>query len=50
MTRMDACALNRIAQLLSGSGSIEIRYHGCTMADVNAYAIHSMYAEVTDVR
>ena len=26
ITRMDACALNRIAQLLAGTGAVEINY------------------------
>ena len=45
ITRMDACALNRIAQLLSGSGAVEIQYRGTTLADVDAYAMEAMRAE-----
>ena len=35
ITRMDACALNRIAQLIAGSGAIEINYKGISMEGVD---------------
>lgn len=34
ITRMDACALNRIAQLLSGDGAVEIDYKGVRLSGV----------------
>lgn len=34
MTRMDACVLNRIAQLLSGDGAVEIDYKGVRLDGV----------------
>lgn len=36
MTRADAQAMNRIAQLIAGSGAAEINYHGANVADVDA--------------
>ena len=36
MTRFDACALNRIAQLMAGDGAAEINYHGMKPANINA--------------
>lgn len=35
MTREDACVLNRIAQILSGTGAAEINYKGITPAGVD---------------
>ena len=35
ITRMDACVLNRIAQLLSGKGSVEIDYKGAKIDGVD---------------
>ena len=37
ITRMDACALNRIAQLLSSAGAVEINYMGMKMEGVEEY-------------
>ena len=37
ITRMDACALNRIAQLLAGAGAVEINYRGVKMEGVEEY-------------
>lgn len=37
ITRMDACALNRIAQLLAGDGAIEIDYQGARIDGIDAY-------------
>ena len=38
ITRMDACALNRIAQLLAGAGAVEINYRGMKMEGIEAHA------------
>ena len=35
MTRLDACALNRIAQLIAGSGAAEINYKGMEPNDID---------------
>ncbi len=35
ITRMDACVLNRIAQLLSGKGSVEIDYKGAKIDGID---------------
>lgn len=35
ITRMDACVLNRIAQLLAGDGAVEIDYKGAQMQGVD---------------
>lgn len=35
ITRRNACALNRIAQLLSGLGAVEIDYKGARMSDID---------------
>lgn len=37
ITRLDACILNRIAQLLSGEGAVEINYRGTKLGDVDRY-------------
>ena len=36
ITRMDACVLNRIAQLLAGEGAVEIDYKGARLSGVEA--------------
>lgn len=36
MTRFDACALNRIAQLMAGDGAAEINYRGMKPANIDA--------------
>ena len=36
MTRFEACALNRIAQLMAGDGAAEINYHGMRPANIDA--------------
>ena len=36
MTRLDACALNRIAQLIAGDGAAEINYRGMRPANIDA--------------
>jgi hypothetical protein len=36
MTRFDACALNRIAQLMAGDGAAEINYHGMKPTNIEA--------------
>ena len=36
MTRVDACILNRIAQLLAGDGAVEINYKGARLGDVDS--------------
>ena len=36
MTRFDACALNRIAQLMAGDGAVEINYRGMKPANIDA--------------
>lgn len=38
MTRLDACVLNRIAQMLSGKGAIEIAYKGVVPSRVESLA------------
>ena len=35
ITRFDACALNRIAQLMAGDGAAEINYHGMKPSNVD---------------
>jgi len=35
MTRFDACAMNRIAQLVAGDGAAEINYHGMKPNDID---------------
>lgn len=35
MTRFDACALNRIAQLIAGDGAAEINYKGMKPKDID---------------
>lgn len=35
MTRMDACILNRLAQLISGPGAVEIRYDGLVPSQID---------------
>ena len=35
MTRFDACALNRIAQLIAGDGAAEINYHGMKPTNID---------------
>ena len=35
MTRFDACAMNRIAQLIAGDGAAEINYHGMKPNDID---------------
>ena len=35
MTRLDACALNRIAQLIAGAGAAEINYKGMKPKDID---------------
>jgi len=35
MTRFDACALNRIAQLIAGDGAADINYHGMKPTDID---------------
>lgn len=36
MTRLDACAMNRIAQLIAGDGAAEINYHGMKPTNIDA--------------
>ena len=38
MTRLDACVLNRLAQMLSGEGAVEIAYRGIVPAQVESLA------------
>ena len=35
MTRLDACVLNRLAQLIAGSGAVEIVYKGVCLGDID---------------
>ncbi len=42
ITRMDACVLNRIAQLIAGKGAVEIDYKGARLEGVE-----TLVAEVT---
>ena len=35
MTRLDACAMNRIAQLIAGDGAAEINYHGMKPTNID---------------
>ena len=39
ITRLDACALNRIAQLLAGDGAVEINYKGAQVGDIDRYVM-----------
>jgi hypothetical protein len=36
ITRLDACTLNRIAQLIAGDGASEINYRGVEVQNVDA--------------
>ena len=38
MTRLDACALNRLAQLIAGPGAVEIVYKGARPEDIDRLA------------
>lgn len=38
MTRLDACVLNRLAQMLSGEGAIEIAYRGVVPSQIESLA------------
>lgn len=44
MTRMDACVLNRIAQLICGEGSVEINYHGMQPSGVEKLVAQAVMA------
>ena len=41
ITRMDACVLNRIAQLLSGDGAVEIDYKGARLEGVEEAVVRA---------
>lgn len=45
MTRIDACILNRLAQLISGPGAVEIIYKGMQPSDVDALARRAVNAQ-----
>lgn len=45
MTRVDACVLNRIAQLLAGEGAVEIDYKGARLNDVDRYVGEALKLE-----
>lgn len=45
ITRMDACALNRIAQLLSADGAVEIDYKGACIEGVEEFVSRATEAE-----
>ena len=40
--RMDACALNHVAQLLAGEGAAEINYRGMRPLDVERLAAQAV--------
>ena len=42
MTRFDACAMNRIAQLIAGDGAAEINYHGMKPNDIDRLACEAV--------
>ncbi len=42
MTRIDACVLNRIAQLFAGDGAAEINYKGSDPGDVERYVAQAV--------
>ena len=46
MTRLDACVLNRLAQLIAGSGAVEIVYKGVCPEDVDRLARDAVGAPV----
>ena len=35
MTRLDACVMNRLSQLIAGEGAVEINYKGMTPNDID---------------
>ena len=43
MTREDACVLNRVAQMLCGSGAAEINYRGLVPADIGKLVERAMH-------
>ena len=45
ITRLDACVLNRLAQLLAGTGAVEIDYKGARLAGIDAALHQSMKLE-----
>ena len=45
MTRFDACALNRIAQLIAGEGAAEINYHGMKPGNVDGLVAEACRAD-----
>lgn len=45
MTRFDACALNRIAQLMAGDGAAEINYHGMRPSNVDGLVAEACRAD-----
>ena len=45
MTRFDACALNRIAQLMAGDGAAEINYHGMRPSNVEGLVAEACRAD-----
>ena len=47
ITRMDACALNRIAQLVAGSGAVEIDYKGARLEGVDRLVAEATRSVVT---
>ena len=46
MTRVDACVLNRIAQLISGDGAVEISYKGIIPEKIDAIAKEALQPPV----
>ncbi len=45
MTRFDACALNRIAQLMAGDGAAEINYHGMKPSNIDGLVAEACRAD-----
>ena len=45
MTRFDACALNRIAQLIAGEGAAEINYRGMKPSNVEGLVAEACRAD-----
>ena len=50
MTRFDACALNRIAQLIAGDGAAEINYRGMKPNDIDRFVREAVTPVNKEVR
>ncbi len=47
ITRIDACILNRIGQMISGTGAVDIRYQGIEPAQIDEWTLASIHAART---